>query len=245
MNKIIERLKPYLKVNEQTELYTVVLEDDENVFQIVEKHTDQPLACYGLNEDGEMDYFQSYIELEKVQDNQLTYAEMYEKVQSFINMFTPHLVHSMPFAYIIQFDMMYHVVYEKKDEKLGLFLPNSGVTIDITKDGRLYQLFSEVDEYQIYYPENSISKEEAKEKYAEKLEFELMISRADKETFANGDDAYHLVYAPKDYVFHIGPSGEIHTIEGYGGFLPQYEKIENRIVPKSVIRECIDYMTSM
>ncbi|PFR21381.1 hypothetical protein COK19_21895 [Bacillus cereus] len=239
MKKIIEQLKPYLKVSEQLELYTVALEDEENTFEIVEKHTDQSLACYGLNENGEIDYFQSYIELEKVEDNQLLRAEIYEKVQSFINTFTPHLIQSAFFACIIEFDMMYHIVYEKKDERFGLFLPNSGFTIDITKDGRLYQLFSHVEEYQINYPENPISKEEAKKKYIENLELELMISKVDKETFANGDDTYHLVYVPKDYVMGIAPDGELHTIESYDGFLQIYENIEKCIVQNDMIRELV------
>lgn len=239
MKKIAEQLKPYLKVNEHVELCTVALENEENIFEIGEKNTEQIIACYGLNENREIDYFQSYIELEEVEDNQLSHVEIYEKVQSFINMFTPHLIQSVLFAYIIEFDMMYHIVYEKKDEKLGLFLPNSGITIDMTKDGRMYQLLCQVDEYQIYYPENPISKEDAKAKYMENLEFELMISKADKETFANSDDTYHLVYVPKDYVFHIGPHGEIQTIENYDGFIPQYEKIEKRTEQKDGIHELI------
>ncbi|MEY8348767.1 YcdB/YcdC domain-containing protein [Bacillus cereus] len=239
MKKIIEQLKPYLKVNEHVELCAVALEDEENTFEIVEKRTDQSLACYGLNENGEIDYFQSYIELEEVEDNQLPHAEIYEKVQSFINTFTPRLVQSAFFSCIIEFDMMYHIVYEKKDERFGVFLPNSGFTIDLTKDGRLHQLFSHVEEYQINYSENPISKEEAKKKYIENLELELMISKVDKETFANGDDTYHLVYVPKDYVMDVAPDGELHTIESYGGFLQIYEKIEKRIVQNDMIRELV------
>lgn len=238
MKDILEQIKLLLNINQKIELFAVVSEDSESEFNVFEKRG-QLVACYEVNGYGGLKHFQSCRNLELVRDAQLSHEKMQEIAYSFLNVFAPSIVKSIYFSNAIDFGEVYQLVYERKDERYGLSLPHTSVVMEIAKDGCVHYFLSQGADSEVWYPEKLISKEEAKEKYAESLEFELLFAHVDKERFVNGDDMYHLVYAPKNYGMDVGAGGELHTWKSYNGFVPQFDHIEKRMVPKEEILKLI------
>lgn len=239
MKDILEEIKAFLKINEKINLFSVASEESENEFNVFEKQTGQLVVCYEVDGHGGLKHFQVCRNLEEVRNVQLSHDKIHEIAQSFFNIFASNIVKSIYSLEVIDAGNVFHISYELRDERYGLSFPNSSVTLEIAKDGRVHYFFSEGENYEVQYPEKLISKEEAKEKYTETLEFELLFAKADKETFTNGDDAYHLVYAPKNYVMDIDWDGELHTIERYNGFVHQVDRIDKRNLQKEEILKLI------
>lgn len=238
MEKIKEKMISYLQANMAEEVYVEVSEYDEETWKLFRKSDEEALGEFRLDETGALNFFTIY-EVEECTSQPLEMEEVREQAKAFIDMFCPDVLHMLHFSCMIDWDETYKFIYDKKDERFGLFLPNSGVEIDVAKDGHVQQFSSRVEECVVQYPTTIISKETAKSIYTDNLELELVIAQLNKEQYANGDDAYHLCYAPIDYVMEVEPDGTLQTIEEYGGFPEKYEALEKRIVPESELHSII------
>ncbi|WP_100403799.1 YcdB/YcdC domain-containing protein [Bacillus sp. FJAT-42315] len=238
MEKIKEKMIRYLQEKMAEEVYIEVSEYDQKTWELFRKSDEEELGEFRLDETGALNFFTIYEEVEYA-SQPLGMEEIREQAKAFIDMFCSEALHTLHFSCMIDWDETYKLIYDKKDEQLGLFLPNSGVEIDVAKDGRVQQFSSRVGECVVQYPTVLIPKETAKSIYIDNLEFELVIAQLDKEQYANGDDTYHSCYALIDYVMEVEPDGALQTIEEYGGFPEKYEAIEKRIVPESELHSII------
>lgn len=239
MTNILEQIKLFLKMNENIQLFAVTSEESAYEFNVFEQRTGELVACYETDGKGGLKHFQACRDLEEVRCVQLSHDEVYEIAQSFLQVFAPNIVKFVYFIKMIEMDNIFQLSYELRDERYHLSFPDSSVMLEIAKDGRFQYFLFEGEACEVRYPKEVIAKEEAKEKYIAALRFELLFAKADTEVFANGDDAYHLVYAPKDHVMDIGVSGELHTYENYNGFVQQFHNIEKRTVQNGEILKLI------
>ncbi|MDC2863104.1 YcdB/YcdC domain-containing protein [Bacillus sp. BP-3] len=231
MTNIVEQIKLFLKINENIQLFAVTSEEGENEFNVFEQRTGELVACYEMDGEGRLKHFQTCRDLENVQCVPLSHDEVYEIAQSFLQVFAHNIVKFIYLIKSIEMDNVFQLSYELRDERYGLSFPHSSVMLEIAKDGRFQYFLFEGEVCEVRYPKELITKEEAKEKYIEALQFELL--------FANRDDAYHLVYAPKDHVMGIGTNGDLHTYENNSGFIQQFYNLENRTVPNGEILKLI------
>lgn len=239
MTDILEQIKYFLKINENIQLFAVNSEEGENEFNVFEQRTGELVACYEVDGKGGLKHFQTCRDLEKVRCVQLSHDEVHEIAQSFLQVFASNIAKSIYFLELIEVNNVFQLSYELRDERYGLSFPHSSIVLEIARDGRVQYFLFEGEACEVRYPKELITKEEAKATYIEALQFELLFAKADKEVFANGDDAYHLVYAPKEHVMDIGTSGELHTFENYKGFVHQFYNIENRTVKEEEVVKLI------
>ncbi|PEA56784.1 hypothetical protein CON64_00650 [Bacillus pseudomycoides] len=239
MTNIVEQIKLFLKMNENIQLFAVTSEEGENEFNVFERRTGELVACYEIDGKGGLKHFQTCRDLEKVRCVSLSHDEVCEIAQSILQVFAPNIVESIYFIKMIEVENVFQLSYELRDERYSLSFPDASVMLEIAKDGRFNYFLFEGEACEVQYPKELIPKEEAKEKFIEALRFELLFAKASTEVFADGDDAYHLVYAPKDHVMDIGANGELHTYENNNGFIQQFYNLENRTVQNGEILKLI------
>ncbi|CAM4204195.1 hypothetical protein BAMA_02620 [Bacillus manliponensis] len=239
MKDILEQVKLFLKINEDIQLYAVTSEESEQEFNVFEKRTGELVACYEMDGKGGLKHFETCRDLEKVRCIGLSHEAVHEIAQSFLQVFASNIVKFIYSSEMIEEDYVFQFSYELRDERYGLTFPQPPVVLEIAKDGRIQYFFSEGADREVHYPAKLITKEEAREKYIEALQFELLFAQADKEIYENGDDSYHLVYAPKEHVMDIGANGELHTLEDYNGFVHQFYNIEKRTVQEEEVIKLI------
>ena len=112
----------------------------------------------------------------------------------------------------IDLDGYWWVEFIRKDPFMGMELPNSGVAIQVEKNGLISGATFTNESYVIQEPVITFTKEEAKKRYLDELILTPMICQFDMD-YIGADDEYHLVYAVEDFVMDVGTDGEIHTIE--------------------------------
>ena len=112
----------------------------------------------------------------------------------------------------IDLDGYWSVEFIRKDPFMGMELPNSGVAIQVEKNGLISGATFTNESYVIQEPTITFTKEEAKQLYLDELILTPMICLFDTD-YIGADDEYHLVYAVEDFVMDVGTDGEIHTIE--------------------------------
>ncbi|MBO1910703.1 hypothetical protein J4G37_38675, partial [Microvirga sp. 3-52] len=111
----------------------------------------------------------------------------------------------------IDFDDYWWIEFIRKDPFMGLELPNSGVSIQVEKNGLISSATFTNESFVIQEPIITLTKEEAKQIYLGELILMPMICQFDTD-YIGADDEYHLVYAVEDFVMGVGTDGEIHTI---------------------------------
>ncbi|WP_100330012.1 YcdB/YcdC domain-containing protein [Bacillus xiapuensis] len=222
----------YIKQNTADDVYLQASEYDEHEFELYRKSDDELVASMVFNDRGELESFSSFRDVSGITGH-LPPKEIRANAEAFIERVRPGLLQSVRFSCMIDFDETYGLIYDKKEEKFGLFLPHSGVKIDIARDGQVHGFHAKAEEYKVIYPPSIISKESAKSIYMETLTLELLISKLDKDMYVNGDGSYRLCYAPVEYVMALEADGSAETIEAYGGFLETYERLDKRHVSES------------
>lgn len=101
----------------------------------------------------------------------------------------------------------YMVVFEEKDATLDLFIPNSGVTIEINKQGFIISAVLFQSYYQLVYPDIQISAEEAKEIISQYPLVQLGIFEDSGEM--------KLVYYPNREYLAVHVDGQVATAEEF------------------------------
>ncbi|MDL4842428.1 YcdB/YcdC domain-containing protein [Aquibacillus rhizosphaerae] len=234
MKKMIDQLKPFLPVA----AYDRASEFEDDSFEIVDLHTDEEIGTYVVNADGELISFTIF---DETQAGSVTKEEIASIAEKFINIFHPNKK-EYELSAILDLDNPYMVVYEKRDEKLGLYLHGIGFTVSIATNGQITHFHYVEGEYEVEYADVVVTKEEALKQYISQLDFELIIQQFDHEVYKNGDNHYHLAYNVIDDATDIPIDGsEPFSIREEHPFGPA---IPSQDVPDKTIYEILGITSS-
>ncbi|MGG0657201.1 PepSY domain-containing protein [Rummeliibacillus pycnus] len=208
-------------------------EDDSTVGEIIDAHRELVYGHIELSDNGKLTSFM--IDLDEIMENndvsldefeELTPDELIGCAEDFVHEFCRDSLH---------FNMMtewngesYLIVFEAKDVALNLFLPNSGATIEINKQGFIISATLFQSYYQLSYPDIQISADDAKDTLCQYPLVELGINED------NGE--MKLAYFPKRDYMAVHVDGHIVSS---GGFLEE-EIVEARTFGKVTVTETIE-----
>ncbi|WP_407268254.1 YcdB/YcdC domain-containing protein [Radiobacillus sp. PE A8.2] len=200
MKTMLQQLQPFLPAT----VYDRVSEYEEDTFDLVVVESDEEIGSYSVNAKGELMTFCMY---EEAQPGEIQKAEIVTIADQFINTFYPEQPQEYELSAVIDLDNPYMVIYEKREEKYGLFLHSTGFTISVSTSGQVTYFTNSDEKFEVKYADALISKEEALQRYMDKLDFEIMIQQLDNEIYKNGDNQYHLVYGVLEHAFDIPVDG--------------------------------------
>ena len=103
---------------------------------------------------------------------------------------------------ILMTNNSYKVFYEEKESKYNLKLPETGVYMRLDLSGNLLELESKMKKYEVIYPDQTITDEEAKRVHLNSLNLDLKISKI------KNQEHYQLYYRINEMIKHIPASGE-------------------------------------
>ncbi|MGX9136517.1 hypothetical protein ACWV26_19630 [Rummeliibacillus sp. JY-2-4R] len=188
-------------------------EDDSSIGQIVDAHRGLTYGYIELSDDEKLTSFM--IDMDEIMENndisldeyeELTPDELIGCAEDFVKEFCRDSLH---FNMMTEWNgISYLIVFEAKDVALNLFLPNSGATIEINKQGFVLSATLFQSYYQLAYPDIQISAEDAKNIICQHTLVELGIYEE------NGE--MELVYYPKKEFMGVHVDG--HIVSGDAAF---------------------------
>lgn len=186
------------------------LEAEDDLFEgvnykIYEEETEEVIASCVCNESGEL---LNYYYLADYEKGSMTSRDVAVIGNDFIQSFYPKGLDTYTIDSIIDVDDEYMINYGMKDEKYGIIIPHVGFTLTVSTSGLVVQFAYVHEEYDIDYPNQIISAEEAKDSYLSKLDFGLIIDCIDSDIYVNGDNQNRLVYRVIESAMDIPASGE-------------------------------------
>lgn len=229
MIEIMDKLQVFLPVK----AIAKKSEFDDGGYEIVDARTNVEIGGYSINENGELIGFSLF---EEPSAGKLAKEEIAAIAQKFVDTFYPGQT-EYELSGILDLDNPYMITYEKRDQKYGIFIHSTGLTVSVSTSGEITSFYCDEEDYEIRYSDIVVSEKEALEKYIEALDFELNIQKFDRDVYENGDNQYHLAYSVIEHTMEIPVDGsEISSIrEGFELDSP-IEKIE---VPNDSIYELI------
>ncbi|HWI49958.1 MAG TPA: hypothetical protein VNU45_17225 [Rummeliibacillus sp.] len=205
-------------------------EDDSTVGEIIDANRGLVYGHIELSDEGKLTSFM--VDLDEIMENNDVSLDEYEELtpdeiigcaEDFAQEFCRDNLH---------FNMMtewngesYLIVFEAKDVALNLFLPNSGATIEINKQGFIISATLFQSYYQLSYPDIEISADDARDILCQYPLVELGIYED------NGE--MKLVYYPKREYMAVHVDGHIVTA---GDFLEE-QYVEAKTFGKVTVTE--------
>ncbi|MDW0113461.1 hypothetical protein QT711_09705 [Sporosarcina saromensis] len=208
-------------------------EDAGEIYDILEEDTGEVVGQCILTASNRLSNFSYFCE-EK--NGELTSNDMPAIAEAFITQFYPLGLQTYQLQSIIDINDLFIVSYGAKEERYGIDVPGIGFSLSISPTGQVIQFSYTHEQAEIRYPSHIITPEEAKEKYASYIDFDLIVQLLDTELYANGDNTYRLLYGLKEYAIDIPASGVEPAVVSVGG---QVEPIEMRVPPTKSLHEWI------
>ncbi|MBD7984915.1 hypothetical protein H9649_09990 [Sporosarcina sp. Sa2YVA2] len=202
-------------------------------YEIIDVESNELIAACTLGED---DQLLNFYYVNEPEPGNVTLEEMPTIAEKFIEAFYPNSLETYRLQAVIDLDEICIVEYALHEEVYGLYLPGTGFSITISTDGRVLQFTFSVDQIDIRYPSHVISADEAKRKYAELIDLELVIQKIDTDIYVNGDDSYRLVYKVKEAAMEVPASGEQPDTVSESNV---YERVQMDVVPEASLHELI------
>jgi uncharacterized protein YuzE len=232
---LVERILLFLPDVNVNQLKIEQTETNENSFEVSDRLKGTTFLYIVINEDNNLesfsvdtDYFNQVNTVEK--------ENVIELSRNIVNEFIIDDCDLLHLSAAIDFDGYWLIEFIRKDSFMGLELPNSGVSIQVDKNGLVSGATFIDESFEIEEPVMTITTEDAKQRYLDELILAPLICRFDTD-FIGGDDEYYLVYAVEDFVMDIGTDGEIHTIEMFD--VQKTEYVELLSVEKSLDKDCL------
>jgi uncharacterized protein YuzE len=232
---LVERILLFLPDVNVNQLKIEQTETNENSFEVSDRLKGTTFLYIVINEDNNLesfsvdtDYFNQVNTVEK--------ENVIELSRNIVNEFVIDDCDLLHLSAAIDFDGYWLIEFIRKDSFMGLELPNSGVSIQVDKNGLVSGATIINESFEIEEPVMTITTEDAKQRYLDELILAPLICRFDTD-FIGGDDEYYLVYAVEDFVMDIGTDGEIHTIEMFD--VQKTEYVELLSVEKSLDKDCL------
>ncbi|SHH64385.1 YcdB/YcdC domain-containing protein [Virgibacillus chiguensis] len=181
-------------------------------YDIFSNTTNKNVAVFSVDNQGKLLYFSVEDEVLKRSNYTLKRDELIEKASHFVKTFYPEMYKNCKLASFLKLGNAYTVHFAYQDEQLHLFLPETGVTLFLTKSGKISTIISFHDKNtNIHYPDVMISAEAAKKQYLHHLEPELLIAPMDT-YYINNNGKFRLVYSIIERAFYIpADGGEIYV----------------------------------
>ncbi|RFA34502.1 hypothetical protein CAI16_11370 [Virgibacillus dokdonensis] len=181
-------------------------------YDIFSNTTNKNVAVFSVDNQGKLLYFSVEDEILKPSNYTLKRDELIEKASHFVKTFYPEMYKNCKLASFLKLGNAYTVHFAYQDEQLHLFLPETGVTLFLTKSGKISTIISFHDKNtNIHYPDVMISAEAAKKQYLHHLEPELLIAPMDT-YYINNNGKFRLVYSIIERAFYIpADRGEIYV----------------------------------
>ncbi|SHN23227.1 hypothetical protein [Gracilibacillus kekensis] len=210
MENLINKLQPFIPASPSIEI--VIGEFDS---QVIDAVTKEEYGIVLLNEEGQFEGYESYSfyedeeELEEqISDKPANIDEMMRLSQLFVDTFIDREVH---FSMLNEFtDNNYMVTYEERDPKLDLSIPHTGCTLHFTRNGELTSATIGQTDFELEYPTNEYSKEEAKERLRTTGYLQLSIHLPDEAEEDYGDAK--LVNRTNDDLMGVGVDGKVESL---------------------------------
>ncbi len=207
-------------------------EDDSTVGEIVDAHRGLTYGYIELSDDDKLTSFM--IDMDEIMGNNDVSLDEYEELtpdeligcaEDFVKEFCRDSLH---FNMMSEFNgESYLIVFEAKDVALNLFLPNSGATIEINKQGFVLSATLFQSYYQLSYPDIQISAEDAKNIICQHPLVELGIYED------NGE--MKLVYYPKREFMGVHVDGHIVSADAlFAGSVMDAHAFDAVTVTKSI-----------
>lgn len=197
--KFIPKKAQFIRSEDKNDLFEGVN------YEIYEEGTEEILASCVCNESGGLI---NYYYLAEYETGSMTSYDVEVIGNDFIQSFYPKGLDTYTLDSIIDLDDEYMVNYGIRDEKIGVIIPHVGFTLTVSTTGQVVQFSYVHEEYDIVYPDQIISAEEAKDRYILELDFQLIIHHIDSEIYVNGDDTDQLVYQVIESAMDIPASGQ-------------------------------------
>ena len=235
IESLVEQLLLFLPEVNRNHLKIEQTETDDNSYEVSDQLKGITFLFLVINEENNLesfsvdtDYFNQVNTVEK--------ERVLDLSRNIINEFIIDNSDLLHLSAAIDFDNYWWIEFIRKDPFMGLELPNSGVSIQIEKNGLISGATFTNESYVIQKPVITLTKEEAKQLYLDELILTPMICQFDTD-YIGADDEYHLVYAVEDFVMDVGTDGEIHTIEMFDVQKTEYEELSS--VEKSLDKDCL------
>lgn len=216
MNKnLLNKLKTYIYGFDAEDIDIFQVEGDPNSFDFIHHEEEEVVASATFDEEGLVN-FSTYNE-EEGQGGTLNRDALINKAYLFINEFySQELSENLFLSALIDMDDFTMIVFNQKDNKFGLELPNSGISFSIMPNGVISHVERDYHQTEVIYPSSCITAEKAKTLFMKELRLVPGIAKYEKGTYVNGDNQYYFVYEIEDYVMEVGPDGKLQTIEMFG-----------------------------
>ena len=235
IDSLVKRILLFLPQVNRKHLKIEQTETDRNSYEVSNQLKGTTFLYLVVNEENNLasfsvdtDYFNQVNTVEK--------ERVLELSRNIVNEFIKDDCDLLHLSAAIDFDEYWWVEFIRKDPIMGLELPNSGVSIQVEKNGLISGATFTSESYVIQEPVITLTKEEAKQLYLDELILTPMICQFDTD-YIGADDEYHLVYAVEDFVMDVGTDGEIHTIEMFDVQKTEYEELLS--VEKSLEKDCL------
>ncbi|UFU00198.1 hypothetical protein KO561_04405 [Radiobacillus kanasensis] len=208
MNELAKKLQPFIVGSPHIE----ILKDDFS-HQIVDVKSGQVYGFVHLNEGRLIAYEIS--EPEEVEDEQIPFNtppnvdRIMEVAQLFIDTFINRDVH---FSMLNEWnDNHFMVTYEERDPKLDLLIPHTGCTLHFTRDGILTNADIGQMDFQLLYPEITVSSEDAKQLLRKANYLQLSVHVPDLVEMET-NPVVELIYRSNHNIMGVGADGNIETV---------------------------------
>ena len=235
IDSLVERILLFLPQVNRKHLNIEPTETDSNSYEVSDKLKGTTFLSIVITEENNLesvtvdtDYFN--------QPNLVEKERVLKLARNLVNEFLIDGADLLHLTSAIDLDSYWWVEFIRKDPFMGLELPNSGVSIQVEKNGLISGATFTNESYIIQEPVITLTPVEAKQKYLDELILRPIIGQFDSD-YIGSDDEYHLVYAVEDFVMDIGTDGEIHTIEMFDVEKEVY--IELSAVEKFLNKDCL------
>lgn len=213
---IIEQLKSYFKGIDPAELKIEQMEYEENVYDILFEEWGESVGSVRFDELGIAEFFIYTDEIDTL-PGKASKFDMIMQAEGFIDRFyNKEFKNGLYLSAYIDLGEYHIVLYNRKDERLDKELPDSGISFTMLSNGLISAVEREKLGYDIHYPDQSITSNQAKEIYYNQLQLEPVIAKYAKDTYLYGDNCYHYVYELEDHIIEVDTAGNIHTTEVLG-----------------------------
>ncbi|GIN97938.1 hypothetical protein J6TS1_38080 [Siminovitchia terrae] len=234
MDHLLMKLRAFVQRRKMEKLAAVPIEYEDDTYRLLFAESGEEAGEIVLDVNGRLKKFVEFDEkrLFVVKSKE----ELCRIVERFLEEIFPDSIQKLHLSSIVDVDDFYIFDYVQKDDKLGLSLPNSGVSFSISINGIILDMTNELGNVKAVYPEELLTEQDAMELYLKALKPQLKIMQYDQEMYIRGNNEFKLVY---DFLntaaLDVKMDGALTNLEDLGmetyeyGSLPQLPIAETSI----------------
>ena len=199
MTDIIELIQKYIVENHTVKLNKNLTNKNINYYDLLNKKS-HVIGNLQLTKENKLIKYTYSGDKDKVMKHSLDEKEILEITDTLIKKVCKNL--DLTLSSILMTNHNYKVIYEEKEPKYDLKLPETGVYIRLNSFGNLLEVERKIDKYEVIYPDQNITAEEAKKIHLNSINLDLKISKI------KNQEQYQLFYQINEMIKYIPASGE-------------------------------------